>query len=126
MSNRRTTNQTLWIVLIVLAILILAPLLWRILAFPMMGMGGGMMGGMWGGGMGGGFGGSGVSPIWSLVMLLVWVVILVGGGYVVYRWLSGTRGIGSDPALEELRLAYARGDISEEEFEQRRSKLAEE
>jgi uncharacterized membrane protein len=30
----------------------------------------------------------------------------------------------TDPALDELRLAYARGDLSDEEFERRRERLA--
>lgn len=55
-------------------------------------------------------------------MMLVWLVGLLGIGYLLYRSLAGgmqTKSA-SDPALEELRLAYARGDLSEEEFEQRR------
>jgi putative membrane protein len=32
----------------------------------------------------------------------------------------------TDPALEELRMAYARGDLSEEEFEERRERLRQE
>ena len=51
--------------------------------------------------------------------------MLLGISYLQYRGLVG--GIGSDalsdPALEELRVAYARGDLSEEEFEERRAKL---
>lgn len=115
MSDRRTTDDTLRIVLIVLGVIVLAPMLMMVFAFPMMGM--------WGGGMMGGFGGTGGSPLWSIGMMLLWLVILVGGGYLVYRWIAGSGGVGSDPALEELRLAYARGDISEEEFDERRSKL---
>jgi putative membrane protein len=114
MSGRRTTDDTLRIVLIVVAVIVLAPMLMMGLAFPMMGVWGGMMGG---------YGGFGVSPIWGVVMMLVWLVILVGGGYLVYRWATGAGSAGTDPALEELRLAYARGDISEEEYEQRRSRL---
>lgn len=115
MSARRTTDDTLRIVLIVLAVIILAPMLMMVFAFPMMGM--------WGGGMMGGFGGAGVSPLWSIAMMLVWLVVLVGGGYLVYRWVSGSGSVGADPALEELRLAFARGEISEEEYEQRRARL---
>lgn len=118
MAARGTTDDTLRIVLIVLAVLVFAPMLMMVFAFPMMGM--------WGSGMMGGSGGTGVSPLWSIVMMLVWLLVLVGGGYLVYRSLSGSGSIGSDPALEELRLAYARGEISEEEYEQRRSLLGEE
>lgn len=117
MSDRRTTDDTLRIVLIVLAVIVLAPILTMAFAFPMMGMWGGMMGG---------FGGTGVSPLWSIGMMLLWLVILVGGGYLVSRWMSGAGSIRSDPALEELRIAYARGDISEEEYERRLSLLREE
>ena len=114
MSNQRNTDGLFRIVLVVLAVLLLAPLLMMGFAFPMMGAWGGMMGG---------YGGYGLSPVWSFGMGLVWLVVIVGGGYLAYRALSGRDGIGSDPALEELRLAYARGDISEEEFDERRARL---
>ena len=118
MSQRRTTDDTLKIVLIVLAVIVLGPMLMRVFAFPLLGM--------WGGGMMGGYGGYGMfggSSLWGIGMMLVWLVVLVGGGYLVYRWLSGSGSIGTDRALEELRVAYARGDVTEEEYEQRRSKL---
>lgn len=114
MGSPHTTDDTLRIVLIVLAVILLAPIFMMLFAFPMMGMWGGMMGG---------FDGSTISPLWSIGMMLVWLVVLIGGGYLVYRWLTSNQSVKSDPALEELRLAYARGDISEEEFEERRSKL---
>ena len=115
MSERRTTDDTVRLVLVIVAALVLAPMLMMAFAFPMMGM--------WGGTMGGGFGGTGVGPLWGLGMMLVWLVILVGGGYLLYRWASGAGTARADPALEELRLAYARGDLTDEEFEERRSKL---
>ncbi|WP_336339638.1 SHOCT domain-containing protein [Haloarcula brevis] len=115
MSNLRTTDGTVKLILVVLAILVLGPMLMMVLAFPLMGM--------WGGGMMGGYGMYGGSWTWGFGMMLFWLVILIGGGYLVYRWLSGGGGLTADPALEELRIAYARGDISEEEYEQRRSKL---
>jgi putative membrane protein len=85
------------------------------LAVPTMGMTG-----WWGDGMMGGF-----SPFWGIVMMLVWLIVLLGIGYLLYRGLVGGLGDSAetDPALEELRLAYARADISEEEFEERRSRL---
>ena len=117
MSNQRTTEDTIKLVLLVLAILVLGPML-VMFAFPLMGMrGGGMMGGY------GGYGMYGGSSLWGIGMMLVWLVVLVGGGYLVYRWLAGSSSIASDRALEELRVAYARGDITDEEYEQRRSKL---
>jgi putative membrane protein len=84
-------------------------------SFPLMGM--------WGGGMMGGYGMSGGSTLWGIGMSIVWLIVLVVGGYLVSRWLSGSGPVGSDRALEELRVAYARGDLTEEEYEQRRSKL---
>ncbi|MFB6080762.1 MAG: SHOCT domain-containing protein [Haloferacaceae archaeon] len=113
MSSRRSTDGVLRIVLIVLAIGILAPMLMMVFAFPMMGVGGGMMGGY----------GYGYSPWWSIGVMLVWLAVLVGVGYLVYRWIRRSGGVVSDPALEELRLAYARGDLTEEEFEERRTRL---
>ncbi|WP_241768331.1 SHOCT domain-containing protein [Haloferax sp. ATB1] len=60
--------------------------------------------------------------------MLLWLVVLVGGGYFLYRGLIG--GVGSsltgDRALEELRMAYARGNLSDEEFEERRANLSRE
>ena len=123
MSSRHTTDRTLRIVLVVVAALVLAPMLMMTLAFPMMGMWGGGMGY---GGMMGGSGMYGGSGLWGWGMMLVWLVVLVGGGYLVYRLLSGSGGVAADPALEELRLAYARGDISEEEYDERRTKLGDE
>jgi putative membrane protein len=119
MSTERTSDGLLRIVLIVLAVIVLFPLLMMVFAMPMMGM----MGWWWGGGMAGG-----LSPLWGIGMMLVWLVVLVGIGYLLYRGLVG--GVGSsltgDRALEELRVAYARGDLSDEEFEERRTKLSHE
>ncbi|WP_435074117.1 SHOCT domain-containing protein [Halorubrum sp. HHNYT27] len=118
MSSQITDDGILRIVLVVLAILVLAPMFMMALAFPMMGM--------WGGGMMGDYVGYGGSALWGLGMMLTWLIILVGGGYLAYRWIVGSDGVSTDPALEELRLAYARGDIDEEEYEERRTKLGEE
>lgn len=93
----------------------------------MMGGYGGMMGGY--GGMMGGYGSVGTvgtaGTIVALVGQLGFLLLLVGGAYLLYRAFVGA-GSGSqfgttDTAMEELRLAYARGDLSEEEFETRRA-----
>ena len=119
MSTDRTSNGLLRVVLIVLAVIVLFPLLMMVFAIPMMGM----MGWWWGGGMAGG-----LSPLWGIGMMLVWLVVLVGIGYLLYRGLVGSVGssLTGDRALEELRVAYARGDLSDEEFEERRAKLSRE
>lgn len=81
-----------------------------------------MMGGMWGDGMWGG----GTMPGWmfvvGIVMQLLFITALVGGGYLIYRAVAGSDR-DSDPAVEELRLAYARGELTDEEYEQRREAL---
>jgi putative membrane protein len=80
--------------------------------------GGGMMGGGWGG-MGGlgGFGmlGGGMF-LWPL--LLVGLILLI-----VYGTNRQESASEPDKALAELRERYARGELSEEEFENRRSSL---
>ena len=55
--------------------------------------------------------------------LLVFLLFVVGTSY----WLFKNRGSGeeTDPAMEELRRQYARGDIDDEEFKSRREALRE-
>jgi putative membrane protein len=70
------------------------------------------MWGMWGIGM-------------MLMMLVFWGAVIVGIVLAI-RWLV-TQGRGSrvtDPALDILRQRYARGDISNEEFEAKKKDLA--
>lgn len=65
--------------------------------------------------------GATVPGIW----LLMWVLslaILIVAGYLLYRLFSSS-GRTSDPAFDELRRAYARGELTDEEFEQRRERL---
>ncbi|MBP2252210.1 putative membrane protein [Halarchaeum solikamskense] len=93
-----------------------APVLAMLLFVPVMGGSGMYGGGMGGGGMyGGGMGG------W--IGLLVPFGILPVLGYAVYR-AFGTAERG-DAALDELRAAYARGDLTTEEYEERRERLGE-
>lgn len=108
--------DTRTVVLLLVAALILLPLL-------TMGLGGGMMGGgMWGGHM---WNDGGVSGWWLLVGLLgrvLTLLVVVGVGYLLYRALTES-GDGADEAMDELRLAYARGDLNDEEYERRRERL---
>ncbi|MDY7082871.1 MAG: SHOCT domain-containing protein [Halobacteria archaeon] len=80
-----------------------------------MGDGGWMAGGWMGGGMG-----------WfGMIMMLVWVIILVVVPLAFLYWLftrSGHRRK-DDRAMQVLREQYARGEIDEDEFEERRSRL---
>lgn len=117
MSTHNTESSLLRIVAIVLGVIVLLPLVMMAFMMPMMGMMGGM------GGMGGGMVG-GSPPAWGVGMMLVWLVVLLGVGYLVYRGLAGRTDAGpGDSALEELRVAYARGELTDEEFEQRRARL---
>jgi putative membrane protein len=78
----------------------------------------------------GGFEGPGGWHILGGILPMLLFLILIGVGiWAIVRVTSGNRvqfaGTGAmpmprtDPALEELRLQYARGDVSREEFVQR-------
>lgn len=104
-------------IVVLLAVILLAPILLMAVAFPMMGWWG--AGHMWDGGM---WNGAGGTWMWALGWLIP-LAIVIGIGYLLYAVVQRPAGEGTDPALEELRTAYARGDISDEEFEQRRERL---
>lgn len=111
-----SSNQfdTTTIVLLALGAVILLPLL-------TMGMGfGGMMG--YGGMMGQYDGTGGWWPLVGMLVPPIFLLVLFGGGYLAVRRLSETQ-TSRDPAMEELRTAYARGDLTDEEFEARRERL---
>ena len=110
-----TDGSVLQAILIAVLILIAIPFVMMIVMMPMMGAWGvgHMSGWMW----------NGTEASWGwIVMWFVMLGILLGGGYLLYRALRNSRG-DSDPALEELRTAYARGELSAEEFEERRNRL---
>ncbi|RNJ22698.1 MULTISPECIES: SHOCT domain-containing protein [Haloarculaceae] len=119
MPTTSTDNQLVTIVLVVLGALLILPVLF--MGFGMMGFGP-MMGGMWGGHMWG----DGTVPGWmvlvGLLMQLLFIAAIVGAGYLIYRAVA-TSNSGTDQALEELRLAYARGDLTDDEYEQRKEAL---
>jgi putative membrane protein len=77
------------------------------------GMGGAMP---WGTAGAGGFG-----LVWPLVLLGLAVAVLVAGVYLLRR-LDADRTAESD-ALTVLRGRYARGEIDDEEFQRRRTRL---
>ena len=116
-TQSTTDDSILRVVLIVVLILIAIPFVMMIVMMPMMGA--------WGVGHMNGWMWDGTGPSWAWIfMWLVMLGILLGGGYLVYRAIR-TPGESSDPALEELRAAYARGELSDEEFETRRERLQE-
>jgi putative membrane protein len=112
MATTTNTNRILVLALVALGLLVLLPALF---------MGGGMMG--YRGTMMGPMYGTNV-PGWmfavGLVGQLLMVALVVGLGYLVYRAVTGQQ---TDTAMEELRVAFARGDIDDEEFERRRETL---
>lgn len=109
-----SSNQldTTTLILLLLGILIVLPLL-------TMGMGfGGMMG--YGGMMGWNETTGGWWPLIGLFVPLVFLLVLLGGGYLLFQRATANH---PNPAMEELRKAYARGDLTDEEFETRRDRL---
>jgi putative membrane protein len=67
-------------------------------------------------------GGGAMMGVWGLVFLAV----VIGGVWLIGRAVGGDRGgQHTDPALGILRDRYARGEIEEDEFEQRRRALGE-
>ncbi|MFB6254583.1 MAG: SHOCT domain-containing protein [Halobacteriaceae archaeon] len=118
MAAERESSEMLKIALIILALLIILPFIMMIFVIPLMSAGVGihMMGDgmLWG-----------ASPFLGLVMMVLWVLFFVVIGYFTYRVFEGSskRPLGRDPALKELRMQYAQGEISEEEFEKRRRRL---
>ena len=114
MTNNDALVRTL---LIVVAVVLLVPFLLMAFAMPMMGLWG--WGHMWNGGM---WDGTGMSWAW-LLMWLVFLLVVVGIGYLLYSAAGRPAETETDPALEELRIAYARGELSEEEYEKRRERL---
>ena len=113
MSQATSTDEGSILRGILIAVLILIAV--PFVMMPMMGAGGvgHMHGWMWNG--------SEASWAW-IVMWLVILGIVLGGGYLLYRVLR-TPSDSPDPAVEELRTRYARGELSDEEFEERRNRL---
>ncbi|WP_058364913.1 SHOCT domain-containing protein [Haloparvum sedimenti] len=118
MTQQTEDTPLVTVFLVIVAALVVVPMLF--MGFGMMGFGP-MMGGMWGG-----MWGDGAVSGWlfavGIVIQLLFLVAVVGAGYLIYRAVAG-RERGSDRALEELRLAYARGDLTDDEYDQRRERL---
>ncbi|GAB3030489.1 SHOCT domain-containing protein [Natronobiforma cellulositropha] len=98
--------------LIVIAVILLFPFLMMALMIPLMGVWG--WGHMWNG--------TGTTWMW-LIMSIAPSLVVLGIGYLLYQALRRSSERQTDPALAELRTAYARGDLSDEEFEERRERL---
>lgn len=103
----------------IIAVVLLVVLVFVLLGGGMMIMAPGMMG----------FGAFGFSPIWGIVTMLVWILIVGGVVWLVISLLQQGRPAGTGPtttgdsALNILRERYARGEITREQFEQMRQDL---
>lgn len=116
MATNTTDRQLMWAVFgIVAALVVVLP------TFGMIGAGP-VMGGMWSGHMWGAGGASGWRLLIGVGMQLLFLVVIVGAVYLGYRALT-EQDRSLDPALDELRAAYARGDLSDEEYERRQERL---
>ena len=115
MTSKRTPERRspLRLVLTVIAAILLIPFVLMAVMMPMMWMGGGM----WTGGA------VSMSPLWGVGMMLAVLLVVLGVGYVLYRALTRAGLSSRDPALRELRVAYAQGELSEDEFKQRKDIL---
>ena len=119
MTTNTTDRQLVWVALAIVVALI---------SIPTFGMGigtmgsGSTMGGTWSHGMWGAGGASGWMLVVGLGMQFLFVALVVGVAYLGYRAVTG-QAESSDPAIEELRMAYARGDLNEEEYERRKARL---
>ncbi|KAB1187289.1 MULTISPECIES: SHOCT domain-containing protein [Haloferax] len=122
MTTTRSSTRLIGIVLLALAALFIFPALVGmsgLFGTGPMGWGGGWMHDTW---MHGGTSGSVPWWMWGMGLFgqLLVLTVLVGGGVILFRTLTGNRG---DDALDELRRAYARGDIDDDEFDRRRARL---
>jgi len=109
-SQTADSDSLVKLVIVIAAVLILGPVLLMLVAAPFMG---GMM--LLGVPRAGGF------AFVGLFMTLLFPLLLIVAAVVLYRrWGERER---EDEALRELRMAFARGEIDREEFEERREAL---
>lgn len=114
----QSTKTALLIGGIALALLVGVPLLWGGLS-GWQGDGWGMMGP----GMMGGFGFMGFGAVFMVLFwgLIIWAVVAFTQGFHPGAWGESRN---QDSALEVLKRRYARGDISKEEYEEKKRDLA--
>lgn len=107
-----SNDSFLRIALIVVAAILLIPFLMMLFMVPIMGLGH-----MW-------YWNGTAGSLWPLLIIgLICLIIIFGIVYLLYRAIIGLQRDRSDAALEELRQAYARGELTDEEFEERRERL---
>lgn len=100
--------------ILVVVLLVAVPLLAMLLMMPMMAAGGWGMHPT----------GHGPAAGWAwFPMLVIPLLILAGLGYLGYRVVIQDADTTPRSPLADLRAAYARGDLTEAQFEQRRDRL---
>lgn len=67
----------------------------------------------------------GMNPCGGMLMMVVWLILIVLAIIILVKYVSGTKNKNSksDSALEVLRKRYASGEITKEEFEDRKQNL---
>ena len=119
MTTNSDDRSALALVLLLLAALVVAPVVLGIGTMGLGGMGYGMPM------MGWAFRGD--LPWWvpvvGVAVQLALLAAVVGGVYLLFRSVAGSSDGDRNPAMAELRAAYARGDLTDEEFERRRERL---
>ena len=63
----------------------------------------------------------GHSVMW-IFMIIIWVLIILGA-VAIFKWLTGSKTQSSESALEVLKKRFAKGEISEEEFNKMKEKI---
>jgi len=113
MTQTETLTRT---ILLVLLGLLAIPLVMMLVMMPAMGVFGWshMSGWMWD---------SSGGWLAMVLMMAIPLLVVIGIGYLVSQSLGTETTEQTDEALEELRRIYARGEISDEEFERRRKNL---
>jgi putative membrane protein len=59
-----------------------------------------------------------------IFMIIIWVLIILGA-VATFKWIAGSKMRSSESALEILKKRYAKGEISEEEFNKMKEKITE-
>ena len=60
----------------------------------------------------------------GLLMVLFWVLVIVGIVYLIRSFIGAERkGMKEESALDILKKRYARGEISKEEFEEKKKDI---
>ncbi len=69
--------------------------------------------------------GYGMGAGWWILWLIFWILVIIGLVLLIkYLWEGGAAKRGQESALEILQKRYARGEISKEEFEEKKKDLS--